>query len=42
MISGTEEDLSQEAFPYGRVKDVLIAGLPCELFRISYIGDAGV
>jgi glycine cleavage system aminomethyltransferase T/glycine/D-amino acid oxidase-like deaminating enzyme len=37
----TESDLSQEAFPYGRVQEVLIAGLPCQLFRISYIGAAG-
>ena len=41
LQSLTESDLSQEAFPYGRVQEVLIAGIPCQLFRISYIGDAG-
>ncbi|MCP4963287.1 MAG: FAD-dependent oxidoreductase [Actinomycetia bacterium] len=37
----TESDLGQEAFPYGRVQSHLIAGIPVDMFRISYVGDAG-
>ncbi|MGZ0219426.1 MAG: GcvT family protein [Acidimicrobiales bacterium] len=37
----TESDLSQDAFGYGRMQKILIAGIPTEMFRISYIGDAG-
>jgi glycine cleavage system aminomethyltransferase T len=36
-----EGDVSDEAIPYGSVRDVLIAGVPCTLFRISYVGDLG-
>ncbi len=34
-------DLSQEGFPYGAVRDVLIDGVPCTMFRISYVGENG-
>ena len=34
-------DLSQEGFPYGAVREVLIAGVPCIMFRISYVGENG-
>lgn len=34
-------DVSQEGFPYGAVRDVLIDGVPCTMFRISYVGDNG-
>ncbi len=34
-------DLSQAGFPYGAVRDVLIAGVPCTMFRISYVGENG-
>jgi glycine cleavage system aminomethyltransferase T/glycine/D-amino acid oxidase-like deaminating enzyme len=37
----TETDLSQEAFPYGSVQDVLLDGIPCTMFRISYVGENG-
>jgi glycine cleavage system aminomethyltransferase T/glycine/D-amino acid oxidase-like deaminating enzyme len=36
-----EGDVSNEGLPYGTVKDVLIAGVPCTMFRISYVGDLG-
>ncbi len=36
-----EGDLSNDAFPYGAVREVLIAGVPCTMFRISYVGDLG-
>jgi len=34
-------DLSQAGFPYGAVREVLIAGVPCTMFRISYVGENG-
>ncbi len=34
-------DLSQEGFPYGAVREVLIEGVPCTMFRISYVGENG-
>ena len=34
-------DLSNEGFPYGAVKEVLIDGVPCIMFRISYVGELG-
>ncbi len=37
----TDADLSQEAFRYGTVQDVLVDGIPCSMFRISYVGENG-
>jgi len=37
----TETDLSQEAFGYGSMQEVLLDGIPTEMLRISYVGDAG-
>jgi glycine cleavage system aminomethyltransferase T/glycine/D-amino acid oxidase-like deaminating enzyme len=37
----TSSDLSLGAFGYGTTAEVEIAGVPCRLFRISYVGDAG-
>ncbi len=37
----TESDLSQEAFGYGQIQSHLLDGIPVDMFRISYIGDAG-
>ncbi len=37
----TEQDLSQAGSPYGSIIDCQIADLPCQLFRISYVGDCG-
>ncbi|WP_428119529.1 FAD-dependent oxidoreductase [Candidatus Poriferisodalis sp.] len=37
----TETDLSQEAFGYGQVRNVLLSGIPTQMLRISYVGDAG-
>ncbi|CAN5647667.1 FAD-dependent oxidoreductase [soil metagenome] len=38
---GAVEDVSLAGFPYGAVKDLLIDGIPCTLFRISYVGENG-
>jgi glycine cleavage system aminomethyltransferase T/glycine/D-amino acid oxidase-like deaminating enzyme len=37
----TETQLSQDAFSYGTSKKVLIDGIPCRMFRISYVGENG-
>jgi glycine cleavage system aminomethyltransferase T/glycine/D-amino acid oxidase-like deaminating enzyme len=34
-------DVSQGGFPYGAVREVLIDGIPCTMFRISYVGENG-
>lgn len=34
-------DISNDGLPYGRTKDVTIAGVPATMFRISYVGDYG-
>ena len=36
-----QTDVSQTAFPYGSVREVLIDGVPCWMFRISYVGENG-
>ena len=41
MSKLTESDLSNEGFPYGAVKEILIDGIPCIMFRISYVGELG-
>ena len=33
--------LSQEEFPYGTVRNVLIDGIPATMLRISYVGESG-
>jgi len=39
--TGASVDISQEGFPYGSVRDLLLDGVPCTLFRISYVGENG-
>ena len=34
-------DVTQDGFPYGAVRDVLIDGVPCTMFRISFVGENG-
>ena len=34
-------DLSQDGFPYGSVREVLVDGIPAVMFRISYVGENG-
>jgi sarcosine oxidase subunit alpha len=35
----TEEDLSNEAFPYMHQRDVSLAGVPCRVMRIGFTGE---
>ena len=37
----TDADLSQAGSPYGSLIEAEVAGVPCTLFRISYVGDTG-
>lgn len=41
QFAGATVDISQAGFPYGSVRDMLIDGIPCTLFRISYVGENG-
>ena len=41
MAQLTDHDLTQEGSSYGSIVEVDIAGLPCRIFRISYVGDTG-
>ena len=43
IVTGQHEpyDVTQEGFPYGHVREVLIDGVPCTMFRISYVGENG-
>ncbi len=37
----TGAPLTQEAFPYGTVQEVIIDGVPATMLRISYVGESG-
>ena len=41
-ITSKPYDVSRrQGFPYGAVREVLIDGVPCTMFRISYVGENG-
>ncbi len=37
----TEDDLSNAAFPFGRVKRITLAGAPLLALRVTYVGELG-
>jgi glycine cleavage system aminomethyltransferase T/glycine/D-amino acid oxidase-like deaminating enzyme len=41
VASVAEGDVSNEGFPYGAVREMLIDGVPVTMLRISYVGDLG-
>ncbi|GJM30618.1 MAG: glycine cleavage system protein T [Cyclobacteriaceae bacterium] len=41
LQSLTEDDVSNDAFPYGTTQIIRIGGLPVRAFRISYVGELG-
>lgn len=43
IVTGQHQpyDVTQDSFPYGAVRDVLIDGVPCTMLRISYVGENG-
>jgi glycine cleavage system aminomethyltransferase T len=40
-IESKPADVSQDGFPYGSVRDLLVDGIPVTMFRISYVGENG-
>ncbi|CAN5831802.1 FAD-dependent oxidoreductase [soil metagenome] len=41
VSSLTDDDISDETFPYGTTREVGFGSLTARLFRISYVGEAG-
>jgi glycine cleavage system aminomethyltransferase T/glycine/D-amino acid oxidase-like deaminating enzyme len=43
IVTGQHQpyDVTQDGFPYGAVRDVLIDGVPSTMLRISYVGENG-
>jgi 4-methylaminobutanoate oxidase (formaldehyde-forming) len=41
LASVTEEDVSNAAFPFGRVRRLSVAGAPVIALRITYVGELG-
>jgi len=41
LQSLTEEDLSTDSFPFFRVKEIDVAGVPARVMRVSFTGDLG-
>ncbi|VAW30780.1 Putative Dimethylglycine oxidase [hydrothermal vent metagenome] len=41
LQSVTDNDVSNEAFPYSTVQNLIINGIPASAFRISYVGELG-
>lgn len=41
LQSVTENDVSNESFPFGWTKEIMINGIPAWAFRISYVGELG-
>jgi 4-methylaminobutanoate oxidase (formaldehyde-forming) len=41
LQSLTEHDLSNEAFPFGKVKRITLAGAPMLALRVTYVGELG-
>jgi 4-methylaminobutanoate oxidase (formaldehyde-forming) len=37
----TDHDMSNEAFPFGRVKRITVAGAPVLALRVTYVGELG-
>jgi glycine cleavage system aminomethyltransferase T/glycine/D-amino acid oxidase-like deaminating enzyme len=41
LQSVTDNEISNEAFPYGTCQELIVNGLPVTAFRISYVGELG-
>ncbi|GJM42832.1 MAG: glycine cleavage system protein T [Ardenticatenaceae bacterium] len=41
LQSVTDNDVSNDAFPYGTTQNLIVNGLPITAFRISYVGEMG-
>ncbi|MGH3466465.1 MAG: GcvT family protein [Thermocrispum sp.] len=41
LSAATDDDVSDEAFRYGTVQEILVGGVPVLALRVSYVGDLG-
>lgn len=41
LLTCTEADLSNDAFPWLNFREVTVAGVPCMALRVSYVGELG-
>lgn len=41
LQSVTEDDVSNEGFPYGSARNIIVNGIPVWALRISYVGELG-
>jgi glycine cleavage system aminomethyltransferase T/glycine/D-amino acid oxidase-like deaminating enzyme len=41
LQSVTDDDVSNEGFPFGTARDIIVNGLPAWALRISYVGELG-
>jgi glycine cleavage system aminomethyltransferase T/glycine/D-amino acid oxidase-like deaminating enzyme len=41
VASVTDDDVTDEGFPFGTAREVVIGGVPTLMVRISYVGDLG-
>ena len=37
----TDDDISKEAFPYLRHREITVAGVPCTAIRLGFVGEVG-
>jgi 4-methylaminobutanoate oxidase (formaldehyde-forming) len=41
LSSVCQEDLSNEAFPYMRAREIIVGDVPCLALRVTYVGELG-
>ncbi|HLW27562.1 MAG TPA: FAD-dependent oxidoreductase [Kiloniellales bacterium] len=41
LAAVTEDDVSNDAFPFGHVRSIRIAGVPLRALRVTYVGELG-
>lgn len=41
LQSVTRDDISNEALPFARMKEITIGGAPCRALRVTYVGELG-
>ncbi|WP_043660488.1 GcvT family protein [Thermocrispum municipale] len=41
LSAATDDDVSNEGFPYGTAKEIVVGGVPVLALRVSYVGDLG-
>ncbi len=41
LAAATREDVSNTAFPFGHVREIVVAGVRLRALRITYVGELG-